>query len=129
LEEIAAKAAGNNVRLAEIKKELQELLIATMNLRRTILTAHFIATIAKNLKQRDPTFTKDEAIAFILRVFVDGSVQGKGQRLTEDKRQEYYRRLDEEIFHCHHTGLPVHFFVSQLFEMASPDRYDCFTWK
>ena len=99
------------------------LMIGTIHLRVTISTERFIANVAAHLRSRDPAFSPEEALDFILRVFVEGSVQGKGTRLTEEQRDLYFRRLDQETFLCHHTGLPVHFFVSFLFEMASPDRY------
>ena len=116
-------AGKDTVRVAEIQSELQELLKGTKNLRETISLERFIANVARNLQKRDQNFTYEEAIDFILRVFVDGSVRGKGARLSDEEREKYYRRLEEEIFYCVHTGLPVHFFVSFLFEMASPDRY------
>ena len=116
-------AGKDTVRVAEIQSELQELLKGTKNLAKTISLERFIANVARGIVRRDPNFTYEEAIDFILRVFVDGSVQGKGERLSDEERKDYYRQLEDDIFCCVHTGLPVHFFVSFLFEMASPDRY------
>ena len=109
-----AKACRDLVRIEEIKVELQDLLKGTKHLSRFISTERFVANVAKHIQERDPAFIKEEAIDFILRVFVDGSVRGKGG-LTDAERKDYYRRLEEEIFTCSHTGLRVHFFVSFLF--------------
>ena len=94
-------------------------LVAHSSLQWLILVSSLVAS---GLRQRDAAFSKQESDDFILRVFATGGCWGKGDPLTDAERVEFKRRIDEDVLICVHTRLRVHFFVSFLFEMASPDR-------
>jgi hypothetical protein len=72
----------------------------------------FIHLTAISLPKRDPEFSLEEAIDFMLRVFVEGRVQGKGTPLTVQEREDYFQRIDSESFTCTFTGRRLQFFIS-----------------
>ena len=76
----------------------------------------------QGIRSRDPSFSVQESRDFVIRVFALGECWGKGKPLTDAERIEYMRMIEEDVQLCIHTGLPVHFYTSFLFEMASPDR-------
>ena len=102
--------------------EMVSLLHGTQDLGRIVFTYQFVLVTAGTLRQSDASFTAEEATDFILRCFVEGHVQGKGQPLNACEREEYFKRLETEAFHCAHTGRRLQFFRSFMPDMASPDR-------
>lgn len=74
----------------------------------------------KFIEASDIRFSREEAIDFILRCFVEGQVWGKGQPLNAVQRAHYVVRLESEPFHCMHTGRQLQFFRSSM-----PDSWPC----
>jgi hypothetical protein len=72
----------------------------------------FINATAIQLSRRDPDGRLDAAIDFMLRVFVEGRVRGKGTPLTVEERIAYFQRIDSEAFTCTFTGRRLQFFRS-----------------
>jgi hypothetical protein len=109
----------------ELMAQMRELMKGTQNLDSIVSSLKFIHFTAKNMYLRDQEFILEEAIDFILRVYVDGQVRGKGTPLTVQERQDYFQRIDSEPFTCTFTGRRLQFFRSFLGDMASPDRVVC----
>ena len=109
-------------RREELMNQMTALLQGTLNLGEIVYSNQFVLVTANGLKKADDSFTTEQSIDFILRCFVEGHVRGRGQPLTEAQRKEYFQRLDNEAFHCTHTGRRLQFFRSFMPDMASPDR-------
>ena len=122
LRQLKAKSDGNQAEFKQLGNEFEALLRGTNAVKTTISLKHFLDSVAKGIRKRDPEFTKQEADDFLLIVFVEGRCKGKGRVLTPQERLDYLELLEKETFFCHWTQLPVHFFTSFLFEMATPDR-------
>ena len=105
-----------------LMQEMEGLLDGTDNLTSSVHVLDFIVDASSDLKKRDRNFSTEEAIDFLLRCFVEGSVKGKGTPLEDEERALYVERLDSEVFTCFHTGRRLQFFRSTMPDQASPDR-------
>jgi hypothetical protein len=110
----------------ELMAEMNELQVGTMNLDVVVCSLKFMNFTAIQLRRRDPEFSLEQAIDFMLRVFVEGRVRGKGTPLTVQKRKAYFQRIDSEPLYCTFTDRRLQFFRSFMGDMASPDRV---VWK
>jgi hypothetical protein len=102
--------------------QMNALMVGTQNLDVVVFSLKFIHLTASALLRTDQEFRLEEAIDFILRVYVEGRVRGKGTQLTVEERQAYFNQIDTKGFHCTLTGRRLQFIISLMGDMASPDR-------
>jgi hypothetical protein len=102
--------------------QMNALMVGTQHLDVVVSSLKLINLTARGIRDRDEEFSLEESIDFILRVFVEGQVRGKGTPLTVKERQAYFQRIDSEAFTCTFTGRRIQFFRSFMGDMASPDR-------
>jgi hypothetical protein len=105
---------------------MQELMGGTMHLDVVVSSLKFIQFVAKHINDRDPDFSLQLAIDFMLLVFVEGRERRKGTPLTVQAREDYFNRIDSEAFKCTFTGRRLQFFLSFMGNKASPDSV---VWK
>ena len=109
-------------RREKLMNQMTALLTGTLDLGEIVYTNQFVLIMAKHLKYKDASFTTEDSIDFILRCFVVGLVQGKGQPLTVGLKTKIFQKI-------RHRGLPLYaywkafaVFRSFMPDMASPDR-------
>ncbi len=110
-----------------IQRQLSQMLVGTNNLKKTISTEKFLRAIAFGVKTRDPGFlTIEETYDFTLTIAAKSYCWGKGEPLTPAQRVEFLKIIEEDVLTCFWTSRRVHFFVSFMMEMFSPDRTQFF---
>jgi hypothetical protein len=127
---------GNAERRRELMVQMEGLKVGTQHLGSIISTKKFVTLTAGHVLSSNKhiivrrafgdadTSEQEVSVAkeFLLQVFVEGKVRGRGRTLTCSELKSYYARLESEDFCCTHTGRSLHFFTSRMPDQASPDR-------
>ena len=79
------------VRREDVMNQMTDLLPGTLNLGEIVHTNQFVLATGSNLQNNDNYFTTAESIDFILRYFVDGHVQEKGQLSLKDRDKNIFK--------------------------------------